>query len=65
MEPCALCSGPSHESALVFTHVRERERVDLEVPLCEACGTRMEKHLKRAVPKRLMTFSGVRRLAAA
>jgi hypothetical protein len=59
MEACAMCNGPSTESVLIFSHVRERQRVNLAIPLCEACGNRMEKHIKRAVPKRLMEVSAV------
>lgn len=54
MEPCALCGGASRETVINFHHVRKRQRVILHVPLCETCGNRLEKHLKRAIPKRLM-----------
>ncbi len=54
---CALCSAPSCGSGLVFFHERKGTRQWLEVGLCETCGNRMEKHLKRAVPKRLFESS--------
>jgi CheY-like chemotaxis protein len=57
---CALCDGVSRESALSFVHHRKGERASLDVPLCETCGNRLEKHLKRVIPKRLIelkTFS--------
>ena len=54
---CALCDGVSRESALSFVHLRKGERASLEVPLCETCGNKLEKHLKRAIPKRLMRLA--------
>lgn len=57
MEACALCGGFSRETVIDFHHVRKRQRVSLHVPLCETCGNRIEKHLKRAIPKRLMEIS--------
>jgi hypothetical protein len=56
MEACALCNGISREGMLLFQHVRNGERIALEIALCEACACRIEKHLKRAVPKRLMNI---------
>ena len=57
MEPCALCDGMSREAALEFTSVRKGERVYFAVALCESCANRVEKHLKRVIPKRLMEFT--------
>ncbi|MQA89191.1 MAG: response regulator [Gemmatimonas sp.] len=57
---CALCNGVSRESALTFVHLRKGERASLDVPLCESCGNRVEKHLKRVIPKRLMDFTDSR-----
>lgn len=57
MESCALCESLSQEAALTFHHVRKAERVWVELPLCEVCANRLEKHLKRMIPKRLMAFS--------
>jgi uncharacterized protein YlaI len=57
---CATCDGEAQESAITFVHVRNGERAHLELPLCEACGGRLEKHLKRAIPKRLFTFRPLR-----
>jgi CheY-like chemotaxis protein len=54
---CALCDGVSRESALSFVHHRKGERASLDVPLCETCGNRLEKHLKRVIPKRLIEFT--------
>ena len=59
MSECHLCSEASRESVLVFHHVRKADRVSLEIALCEACGNNIEKHLKRAIPKRLMEVSAV------
>lgn len=56
-ENCALCQRPARQSALSFGHVRNGERVELDIRLCETCGTRIEKHIKRAIPKGLMRFS--------
>jgi|GEM_PF-2766858 len=53
---CAICQQWSSESTLTFAHTRGAERVRLEITICEPCGTRLEKHLKRAVPKRLFSF---------
>ncbi len=50
---CALCPAQRSGSGLVFFHERRGERLWLEIGLCETCGNRMEKHLKRAIPKRL------------
>lgn len=58
---CALCHHWSSESTLMFTHTRGPERVTLEITVCEPCGSRLEKHLKRAVPKRLFDFADVPR----
>jgi len=63
METCALCPNGSHETVLLFRHIRNQEQVDLEVPLCGDCGNRLEKHIKRAIPKRLMRVSPVLRLS--
>ncbi len=49
----ALCSGAIREATLAFTHRRGREKVNLQIALCGSCGDRLEKHLKRAIPKRL------------
>jgi CheY-like chemotaxis protein len=57
---CALCNGISRESALSFVHMRKGERASLDVPLCESCGNRLEKHLKRVIPKRLIEFTDSR-----
>lgn len=57
---CALCEGISRESALSFVHLRRGERATLEVALCESCGNKLEKHLKRAIPKRLMRLAPTR-----
>lgn len=57
MEPCPLCGGVSRETVIRFQHVRKGERVALHIPLCETCGNRIEKHLKRAIPKRLMEIA--------
>jgi len=57
MEICALCQAPGPQSRLAFKHVHEGGRTDLEIALCADCGDRIEKHLKRAVPKRLMRLS--------
>lgn len=59
-----MCSAESRETVLIFHHVRGAERVTLEMALCEECGSNIEKHLKRAVPKRLMNFQVIERLAA-
>ena len=59
MEHCALCDGVSRESLISFHHVRDRQRVTLEIPLCVSCANKIEKHLKRAIPKRLMAFDPV------
>jgi hypothetical protein len=53
---CALCQHWTTETALMFSHVRGPERVTLEITVCEPCGSRLEKHLKRAIPKRLFAF---------
>ncbi len=53
---CALCQKWSAESTLTFAHTRGAQRVRLEITVCEPCGSRLEKHLKRAVPKRLFAF---------
>jgi hypothetical protein len=50
---CALCGGASREATLAFAHRRGGENVSLEIALCGSCGDRLEKHLKRAIPKRL------------
>jgi hypothetical protein len=50
---CALCSGAIREATLAFTHRRGGEKVNLQITLCGSCGDRLEKHLKRAIPKRL------------
>jgi protein-arginine kinase activator protein McsA len=59
VEVCALCQEVSREAVLAFHNVRKSERVTLEIPLCEGCANRLEKHLKRAIPKRLMEFGRV------
>lgn len=59
VEHCALCGEVSRESLISFHHVRQQERVSMELALCEGCATRLEKHLKRAIPKRLMEFDRV------
>lgn len=59
MEICALCQAPGPQSRLAFKHVHEGGRTDLEIALCADCGDRIEKHLKRAVPKRLMRFAAL------
>jgi len=64
MTTCTLCSGASRETVLVFHHVRKAERVTLELALCETCGNQLEKHLKRAIPKRLMEYKTIERLRA-
>ncbi len=64
MASCSLCSGDSRETVLIFHHVRNAQRVTLELALCETCGNNLEKHLKRAVPKRLMEVVTIERLAA-
>jgi len=56
---CSLCAEETQDSGLVFHHLRQNERVSLEITLCNSCGQRIEKHLKRAIPKRLMTFEPV------
>jgi hypothetical protein len=53
-EVCALCAGWSRGTSLHFEHERAGERVRLEMNLCTACGDRIEKHLKRAIPVRSM-----------
>jgi hypothetical protein len=64
-EICALCGGWSRGTQLRFTHEREGERVSLEMPLCRACGDRIEKHLKRAIPRRAMEVTPLEPDAAA
>jgi hypothetical protein len=56
---CALCSRPTRETMLAFTHRRGGEKVKLEIALCDSCGDRLEKHLKRAIPKRLFDRTAV------
>ena len=55
---CALCGDEIGETSLVFLHEHREphEMVSLNIRLCLSCGNRIEKHLKRAVPKRLMDF---------
>lgn len=57
---CSLCPARAQLTRLVFLHehVQTGECVVLNIRLCESCGNRIEKHLKRAIPKRLMTFRG-------
>lgn len=59
---CAMCGSWARGSHLQFVHERREEEARLELPLCSSCGDRLEKHLKRAVPGRLMA---VTRLAGA
>ena len=56
---CDLCEKEPGESSLVFMHRHERanELVTLSIRLCLSCGDRIEKHLKRAIPKRLMSIT--------
>lgn len=56
-EVCALCGGWSRGTTLNFEHERLGERVRLEMNLCTACGDRIEKHLKRAIPLRSMEIT--------
>lgn len=56
-EVCALCGGWSRGTSLQFAHERPGERVRLEMHLCTACGDRIEKHLKRAIPVRSMEIT--------
>jgi hypothetical protein len=58
MTPCALCPGPARAGVgLTFDHVRRGQAVALEIDLCETCANRVEKHLKRIIPKRLMEIT--------
>jgi len=57
---CALCERPTPGPVtLTFHRERRGEEVALAIGLCDACGDRMEKHLKRAIPKRLMQITPV------
>lgn len=53
---CPLCGKAVGKSPLIFQHTRSRsgESLSLDIRLCENCGDRVEKHLKRMIPKRLM-----------
>ncbi len=68
---CGLCERHAHGASLRFegSHhwmggpnlkgSRNLEGVEcrLDIELCDRCAERMEKHLKRAIPKRLMEFA--------
>ena len=56
MVSCSLCSAETRGTVLIFKHVRRGQRVTLDIALCQECGNNLEKHLKRAVPKRLMNI---------
>lgn len=57
-ETCPLCARPMTPGAiLTFSHGRKGEQVELEIAICKECGSRIEKHLKRVVPRRLMRFT--------
>lgn len=51
---CGMCGSWARGSELDFAHERRGEVVHLQLPLCTSCADRLEKHLKRAIPKRLM-----------
>lgn len=55
-----LCRVPAspHVSSLPTKGHREPHTVQLDEPLCERCGQRLYKHLKRALPKRLFRIEG-------
>jgi hypothetical protein len=55
---CSLCGEAAGAGMLVFLHEHTDvpDYVSLNIRLCESCGNRIEKHLKRAIPKRLMVF---------
>jgi hypothetical protein len=56
---CPLCGKAAGKSPLIFQHMRSRsgELLTLDIRVCETCGDRVEKHLKRMIPKRLMVVT--------
>jgi hypothetical protein len=60
---CALCGLAPGTAILLFLHdhVEDAQSVRLDIRLCASCGNRIEKHLKRAIPKRLMVFRDIPR----
>jgi hypothetical protein len=64
-EICGLCGGWSRGTQLQFSHPREQDHVSLELHLCRNCGDRIEKHLKRAIPRRAMDVTPLEPDAAA
>jgi hypothetical protein len=66
---CGLCGRHADEGVIRFCGVRPHREIGavrawLELALCEACGKNLEKHLKRAIPKRLFSFRAVLPLTA-
>ena len=56
---CSLCGAEGASSTLDFRRVSAERgaQTDLHIAVCDPCAGKLEKHLKRAIPKRLMTFS--------
>jgi hypothetical protein len=55
---CSICNGWSYGNVLRFERQDGSTRHSFDLVLCERCAERLEKHLKRAIPKRLMRVVG-------
>ncbi len=54
---CIACGAVAREGVIEFVTMRMGERVHLQGALCDYCGGKMEKHLKRMLPKKRFLFT--------